>query len=478
MGAEIRSGHCWALGLAILVGSPRDDALRREPPRGEVAWRESLEAAREEARRAGRLLVVFLLVEGEAGSDEILGDHLADPRLAELARHSVCVLAMRQVHGKRAEQPCPLARRITCARHREIEAAVRSEILEVGPGDVVAVPQVVFLRPSGEIFSSVSGRLTAGELEWAWVDALRAIKDKDAQAIEEALDGRARAPRTLDYGRAARPASKRMPPTRAEIEAFVARVRQSRSALREDRDLARLVRSDDREARRIALAVLRSANAGRRLRILRNIARGSPASWWEVAAEMLEARDERQRAGAARALAALRAPGSVPVLRRAWRREKDPVVRGEVLRALAAAAPRAKDVIAAVDGVVVRRRGPEIVRAFGVLAAGKLEDRAAVTRALAAALEDASPVVRSLAAFVIAVRRDRALGAHVDLALRSERDSSVRKVLEVARASFERGSLASLRRWPEALLEGLRGGGRDDRGRPRKGGKRGQGRRR
>lgn len=454
--------------FALLAGSLSAAEFQQARPRAGVAWQASWEAARTQARERGRPLVVFVLVDGEAGSDEILGRHLADPHLVELAERSVCVLAMRELHGKRAERPCRLARALSCAQHRAVEAAVRSEVLKAGAADVVAVPQVLFLRPSGEIFSSVSGRLTAGELEWAWTDALRAVAEEGQAALDLDESGRARAPRTLEYGRAARPRSKRMPPAREEIEAFVRRVRESRSALREDRDLATLVRSEDREARRIALAVLRSTSIGRRLRILGSIAEGSPASWWEVAAEMLEVRNARLRIAAARALAALRASESAAAVRRAWRKEKDPVVRGELLRALAAVTPRGKDVIAAVEKVVVRRRADEVERALGVLAAGVLEDRAAVTRALAAALEDASPRVRSLAAFVVAVRRERALGPHVDLALRSERDAGVRKLLEVARTSFERGSLAALRKLPEALLEESRKTGSEGEGRPGK----------
>jgi HEAT repeat protein len=114
------------------------------------------------------------------------------------------------------------------------------------------------------------------------------------------------------------------------------------------------------------------------------------------------------RATSVWALKKLVDPKSANALKKLYRREKDEASKGRILRSMATVAPTDGVVISQIKKALQSDKS-EIVRAHATVAAGILEDRAAVTECLRTALSDSTMLVRSVAAYVIAVRQDREL---------------------------------------------------------------------
>ena len=60
----------------------------------------------------------------------------------------------------------------------------------------VAAPQHVFIAPDGTLFSSAVYRVTKGELEWMWIEAIKRVNPD----VKLPLSSRARAPKAFVGG--------------------------------------------------------------------------------------------------------------------------------------------------------------------------------------------------------------------------------------------------------------------------------------
>ena len=397
----------------------------------QIKWTTDLDAAFARAKDEKRVIFVAINMDGERANAEMLAEHYRDGRLAKLSRQTVNIFCTqskeRRVSGVSVEQQ----------HHCEVQ--VRERILKATPDTWVVSPQHLFLGPDGKILSSVPYRVTKGELEWMWVDAIHKI-DKD---FAWKLPGSAHAPRRLRYdGKPAAPAEGKKPPTKEEVDEILDGLNKDGLSgwARAREKIPILMRSDDKRAMDVAVTVLGFIQGERRARMLDGIGATSPRVWWRVVTPHVSDRLAVVRRAAVDALGALAEPKAVKVLDKASKnRKEEATIRGYILIAWASCNPKDKKLARLLAKTV--RDDDEMLRSRVIIAAGKLEQRKAVTELLAKGLADGSTIVRQTSAWMVAQRRDKHLLQSVQAAAGIETDPETKELMKAADAAIGGASL-------------------------------------
>jgi hypothetical protein len=180
-----------------------------------IKWAPSLEDALAQAKTDNKVVLLAFNMAGERANDEMVADHYKDPTLARLSLQTVNVFCSISTEARVAG--------VTPNQQQSAEQKARLQVLKIGPGEDVIAPQHVFLGPDGVVLSAVAYRVTKGELEWAWVDAIRKVDPK----FEWQLSAGARAPARLGFGAVER-GQNQQPPSKAEVTEALKEVRKSR----------------------------------------------------------------------------------------------------------------------------------------------------------------------------------------------------------------------------------------------------------
>lgn len=426
-----------------------------------VTWTPSFDTALAAAKARNRVVLLAFNMVGERANDELVADHYHDPTLARLATHTENVFC--------STAAAPRVPGVTAAQQQAAEQTARLQVLKIGPGEDVIAPQHVFLGPDGAVLSSVAFRVTKGELEWMWVDAIRRV---EPAFVWEFTSG-ARAPARLSFGEVRR-GQNAPPPSKAEVAEALKLLKKSRGGLLRNLDSVQLVmRSDEPEAIAFVDATLKGIEGGPLKAAIDTIGLVSPPAYHGVVGGYLDARDDELRAAAAGALEHLAAPKAVSALGKQWKVEKVDAVRGRLLRAMAACAPAQKDVAAQI-GKVLDKEPSADVRAHAVLALALLEDKVVVHAGFTKMLRDRSAKVRAAVAFALARRRDAEFAHVLDEAAAREEDAETKAWLEAAAAVVRGGDGKPFDTFLERVLgekpvqagmQGLGGGGGNGGGR-------------
>ncbi|MEZ5977932.1 MAG: HEAT repeat domain-containing protein [Planctomycetota bacterium] len=438
-----------------------------------IVWERSLDAARERAKSENAPLFVAVHLVDEVASDRMIEKVFTADRVVELLQHTVNVAASNAYQVGRADflehfgSP-------TMEEARDLDVAVRNQILKPDADGYVIAPQHVLLAPDGSVILSVPYEIDAAELEWCLVEAVLAVDP--GSGVKRS--SKARAPQRLvmngvhDGGGTVPPPAP--PPTGAELDDLLDRAGD------DDLDLAtraaavlRLASSDDRRAIKVVGKALGSAPveakaaAAGRLVMLRAIGETSPEPYWDMVAEQLDDDDVAVRNEAAVALEQIGAAKAETVLSKFLSREDDPRVRKNLARALGACGYDSSKALRDLVKVAEKDKDP-LVRANAVLGIGRLtpcddgreelarlvakgDDRVRAA-ALVAAAWSRDPYWRDVVAHVAKGEAvpDAALGpldrkdmdAFVEaLASRSERTA---KAFDAAKAVLGGGSLEGL----------------------------------
>ena len=183
-----------------------------------VRWTPSFDDAMAQAKTDNKVVLLAFNMAGERANDEMVADHYKDPTLARLSLQTVNVFCSISTEARVAG--------VTPNQQQSAEQKARLQVLKIGPGEDVIAPQHVFLGPDGVVLSAVAYRVTKGELEWAWVDAIRKVDPK----FEWQLSAGARAPARLGFGAVER-GQNRQPPSKAEVTEALREVRKSRGGM-------------------------------------------------------------------------------------------------------------------------------------------------------------------------------------------------------------------------------------------------------
>jgi ribosomal 50S subunit-associated protein YjgA (DUF615 family) len=426
------------------------------PAQSTIHWTPSFEEAMATAKAENKVVMLAFNMANERANDELVEDHYRDATLARLSLHSQNVFC--------STADSPRVAGITPAQQQAAEQQARLQVLKIGPGEDVIAPQHVFLGPDGTILSSVPYRITKGELEWAWVDAIRKVDPK----FEWQLSAGARAPARLGFGSVERGQNERVP-TAEEVEEALKELKKSRRGLWQNLDLVqKVMRSDDPEALKFVTTTLKGLQ-GRAFVVgaIDTIGLISPKAYHTVVSPYLGDREEDVRFSAAGAIEHFAEPKALPAAMKQWKAEKDDRVRGRLLRALASSAPDNKSVVAVLDKVLQKEEVAD-VRCHAVLAFALIEDRDKVVAALDLALRDPSPKVRSTAAFAIASRRDAEFALRLEENASREEDPETKAWLQAAATVVRGGDSKPFDKFmPRVLGEeppkpGLQGPGRGE----------------
>ena len=389
-------------GLACLLLTPSAVA-------GDIVWQPNYEDALELASREGRVVFVAVNGEGDRASELAVEEVYGDRAIQALAEHTVNLVASRGDHG-RSGKPCSHFDGTTCVEHRRTGASIRENLLKPDESGYVAAPQHVFLDPAGAVILSVPFEVSAGELEWCFVTALRSV-DAD---LEPKVTARARAPKRLLVGDVLEGGGMAgVPATREEMLDLIAEHKKGARGEEATLMLLQIATCDDPEGSEYLVKVLRAGGGGGmsgegrgvREQLIRWIGAVSPKSYWEVCAEFADAGDENLRRQAMVSLEQLGAPDSLPFLTKLLRKERDPGVKKNIVRAIGTAGATDKGARSLLLKAAKNKR-EDLLRVNALIALGSLAPHEDVDERLVDALREREGRDRIAAAVAMGITRE------------------------------------------------------------------------
>lgn len=325
-------------------------ALPSAPAGPGIVWSADWSAAFE-AAAAGRK-VVFLAVnmDGEKANELLASKTYFDEDLVQLSGLTVNLAASRFSHAA-AGKNCGRFPGLTCADHQKTDIRAREQVLKAGLGGEVVAPQHVWMDAAGKVLLSVAYQVSAEELAWCFVTAIRRA---DPEA-EVRMPPGAKAPRRLVVDGVAGGDDAVRPLTEEELEETLAALKKVLWGPERVELILRLLATDHPDAVDAIRDELKGSNlrggGGRRdpggdlvgrlqeLRraLVHSVGRISPPSFWRAVVEVLDDEDPLMRSEAAAALEQLAAPESLKEVKKAHAAEKDAQAGRDFLRALASA---------------------------------------------------------------------------------------------------------------------------------------------
>jgi len=334
---------------ALLATALFSGALVFTPPEGPtIAWSTDWLGAFEQATAEKKVVFLAVNMDGEKANDLLAAKTYGDKLLLPLSERTVNVIASRFNHTG-AGKECSRFPGVSCADHQKADLRARDQILKAGLGGEVVAPQHVWLDGSGKVLLSVAYQVSAEELAWCFVSAIRRLDPESAVKMPPG----AKAPRRLVVDGVSGGEDAVRPLTEEELEETLAALKKILWG-RERVDLiVKLLATDHPDAidairaelkgvglrggggrRDDAAGMLEGLQALRRA-LVHRIGVISPPSFWKAVVEVIEDEDPLMRSEVAAALEQLAAPESLKDVKKAHGAEKDPQVEREFLRALA-----------------------------------------------------------------------------------------------------------------------------------------------
>jgi hypothetical protein len=407
--------------------------LAARAPAAELAWESSLDKALESAKSARRVVFLAVNMDGEGASDRLAKNVYTDKDIVQLSTSTVNLVASAAEHAG-GEKGCPRFHGLSCAQHRTVEQAARERVLKPDPGGNIVAPQHVFLDPEGKPLLSVPYEITAGELAWCFVTAIK----KADPSSKLAMPSSARMPRQVVIGAVYDPSGfvggAILPVTKPELAGLIKQVKKGLGFEERQAIFWRILHSDLPEALEFIRSELRSGEApsGRdaggdpgggpprgggggekHLRLLHAMGAVSPPVYWELAAEFLSDADEKARAEAAVALEQMVAPQAVKALEKALAKEKKPDVEKDLVRALAACGGADPKVRAAILKRA-RTEKDELLRINSIVALGLVDADPDITAFLKEIVHGKDDRPRVAAVCAAALTRDESWIAELE----------------------------------------------------------------
>ncbi len=410
---------------------------------GGIAWQTTLDGALADAKTRHVPVFIAVNMDGERANDEMVNVTYKNARILELAAKCSCVFSSVDDHdGDKACHRC--GGPVTCVQHQAIEKQVRAKYLKTAGTGYVA-PQHVFLDADGNVLLSVSYRVSPGELEWCFVSALKTLDEKfDWKLADDAIP-----PRRLVKGGMADLGSETTmkAPTKKEVDEILAELMKSKHVFEKIDLLAKLLRSPEKRAIEFFENLL-SGKLGNRedglIDLLKSFGRYSPPEYALIVTPFLEDDRPKVKSQAIVTLELLANPKALPALQKAWKKDKEPKVQKDLIRALAACG--VED--GGVQKLVLEKIDPPaegLMRVSAMLAAEHLKDRKkALDAADKALVQKDVAELRFAAGWLIARLHDSTRRAALESAAKSEPDVRVKPALELCLAVLDGKPIATL----------------------------------
>jgi hypothetical protein len=395
----------------------------------DIAWETSLDKALESAKSSHRVVFLAVNMDNEGANDRLAKNVYTDKEIVELSTSTVNAVASAATHAG-GDKSCPRFHGLLCEQHRAVDQAARERVLKPDPGGNVVAPQHVFLDPDGKPLLSVPYEITAGELAWCFVTAIK----KADPSSKIAMPSDARMPRQVVLGAVYDPSGAvggaLLPVTKAELGGLIKQVKKGLGFEERQAIFWRILHSDLPEAIDFIRSELRSGEApsGRdaggdpgggpgggpprgggggekHVRLLHAMGAVSPPVYWELAAEFLSDADDNTRAEAAVALEQMIAPQALKSLEKALAKEKKPEVEKDLVRAFAACGGADPKVRATILKRARTEKDP-LVKINTIVALGLVDADPDVTAFLKETLRGNEEGARVAAACAAALTRD------------------------------------------------------------------------
>ncbi|MFT5289861.1 MAG: hypothetical protein ACI8QC_002235 [Planctomycetota bacterium] len=390
----------------------------------DINWERSYEAALERAKTQGLVLFVAVNMDGDVGNDRMAKKVYHNRTVVGLATQTVNLVASIGLHDKGGD--CRRLGAITCDEHRDIDVDVRTKILKANEGGFVVAPQHVWLAPDGAVLLSVPYEVSAGELEWCFHEAQRRI-NPDYAGKESS---KSRRPRRWIPGGVSDPeaAENGRPVTREEALEIISDLKKGGIPQAKMAQLyLRLAKADLEEARDAIQKFLRSGGGARAggggkgggkgggggggrgqdlvPKMIRAIGEVSPRSYWEVLEDFVSTGDARLRTEAVVAMEQLAAPEAVSALSKQYKKEREPEIKKNILRALGACGSDSQSVRSLLLKASVHKKDG-LLRQNALIGMGWLEPNEDVQERLKLAFESGSALEQSAALVAMGLSRD------------------------------------------------------------------------
>lgn len=448
-----------ALGLAASLTL----ALGAAPPqKGALVWSPRWEDAFAAAKAEKKIVFLAINMDGEAANERLATKVYSDPQVVAASKLTVNLIASRFEHAPEGK-PCARFGGLTCTEHRRIEGAARDQVLKSDSAGFTVAPQHIFLSSDGAVLLSVPYEVSAQELVWCFHEALAAVDPAAAKQIQAS----GRAPRRLIKGGvfdpSVIPGANLAPPTREEVLAIVKEMKASLWSANRLQSIQRLLLSSEPEAIEQIESELRNDFFGRRGwvqgdptnpdggrgadykdRLMHAIGVLSPHAYSKLVVEFLDHDDEKLRHEAIVALEQLAAPDSVSAITRAIGKEKDPVRRKDLYRALGSAGANDEKARKTLLKALTSEKDAR-VRRNALFALGWFPPNPESDKALAEALRKGAAEERSAAALATALSRHEAWLEPVKQAEAAEENPEVKECLTAASGVLAGAGITTLR---------------------------------
>jgi hypothetical protein len=372
----------------------------------DIEWSEDLEGALARARADGRVLFVSVTSANEARSENAV-ELYGERAVVAQAEHTINLAACNDEHKAKGE--CPRLGSGRCADHRRNFSTVTESVLITNAEDEVPVPQHLWIAPDGKVLIDVPWEITVEELLWCFATARRRAGERDVEMPEDA-----RPPRRLQLGAVWKPweeARLARGLTPDELEEHLKRMKGSMEyseALLAD--WGRVLFTDEEEAvkyARVQFGALEYLGVDTVVTTLTGIGMNSPPAYWEVLEYFTKNGDVRIRNAAAVAMEELAAPAARKAVVAALKKEKDPAIEKNWLRAAGACGRDDSGVRKLLVKSATREKDPAL-RRNALIALGYLAPHKTVRAALEDALGGDDEEDRLAAACAMALTRDAA----------------------------------------------------------------------
>ena len=380
------------VGAVLLLGASSD-----------IHWERSLEAALARAKTENKPVFVAVNMDGEKANDRLVATVYRNAKVRALSERTVNLIASRDDHGS----SCKRFGGIACADHQKVEQAVRARYLKPNKQGFIIVPQHLFLDPQGEVLLSVPYLISAEELRWCLHTALNKVDPSHAIPGDPSL----RPPSRLVMQGVEPPASgdegDGVVPTRDKVLELINSAKRLQGGDRR-KILWNVITADEEEAREFVEREMKTKAMGKgyarqRCKVLHRIGVLSPPSYWKLVSAYADDAIPNVRSEVAVALEQLAAPESLRLVIGALKKEKDPVVKRNWIRALGSVG--AADRSARKLLVKEAQSGKMGLQVDAILALGRCDQEKEVVQQLCACLEHADPAVRAATACSMAITR-------------------------------------------------------------------------
>jgi len=445
------------------------------PQKAAIAWTQRWDDAFTQATAAKKVVFLAINMDGEDANDRLATKVYTDPKIVAASKLTLNLVASRFDHAAEGK-PCTRFPGLTCTEHRRVEGSAREKVLKTDANGYTIAPQHVFLNGEGAVLLSVPYEISAAELEWCFHKALESVDPEAAKKVPAT----GRAPRRLIQGGVfdpnVVPGANLAPPTREEVLEIVKELKGSLWGGNRWLNLQRLLLSPEPEAIEMIDAELKNEFFGRngwaggggggrgggglgggaggpgagfdaatyKDRIVHSIGLLSPHAYWKLLIEHFETTDEKLRHEVIVALEQLAAPDSVAAITKAAGKEKSPVLRKDLYRALGSAGAAdekaRKSLLKALSTEKDTQVRRNVLFALGWFAPAPESDKA-----LGDALAAGTAEERSAAGLAIGLTRHESWKERLTQAEAKEENPEVKECLTVALGVLQGAGLNTLR---------------------------------